>query len=173
MWKQRCAVKPQFLIEFLSILRRRLSFLVGELPQFLKEGEGRDNFFFHTPWSRCVKIKNHPNICNLEPNKFRPLHPVTHPCLPHVFFSFLHHRVCRKQRSWLCQIQSSLWDNILFHNFSFNPTNFRPVVKDFTPKQNNRQSVLLLDGWHISLWRHLYNSLRTHKKQYEDTHVAV
>jgi len=35
-------VKPEFLIEFLSILSRRLSSLAGELPQFLKGGKGME-----------------------------------------------------------------------------------------------------------------------------------
>jgi hypothetical protein len=35
--------------------------------------------------------------------------------------------------------------NIPFHNFSFNPTNCRPVVKDFTPNESISLGVLLLD----------------------------
>ena len=48
--------KAYFLIEFLSILSGRLSYLAGELPQFLKEGEGEGGV------SRCVQIKNHSSI---------------------------------------------------------------------------------------------------------------
>ena len=38
--------------------------------------------------------------------------------------------------------------NIPFHNFSFNSTNYRPVVKDFTPKESIIDGVLLLESWH-------------------------
>ncbi len=40
-----------------------------------------------------------------------------------------------------CNLHTVL--NIPFHNFSFNPTNGRPVVKDFTLKESISHGLLL------------------------------
>ena len=67
-------MKSWLLIEFLSILSRRLNFLAGELPsnpQFLKGGV-----------TMCANKKSR-NICNQKPSKFRQLDP----CLRRAFFS--------------------------------------------------------------------------------------
>ncbi len=49
------------------------------------------------------------------------------------------HRACRKQRSWLCKIQFSFYDE---HSVS----NCRSVVKDFTPQEIISHDVLFLNS---------------------------
>ena len=64
-------MKAQSRNESLSILSRRLSFLAGELPQFLRGAGGGV--------TTCANQKPL-NICNKKPSKFRPLLPLCPSC---------------------------------------------------------------------------------------------
>ncbi len=138
---ESCTVLVSYLIiEFLRILSWRLSFLAaGELPLWAASEDPSLLYLLRLSreWSSCWR-GHIVQACRR-----------TLQALGGVIIVLANGR---KQRSWLCKIQSSFYDEHSVSQVKFsetsrvNPTNCRPVVKDLTPKENISHDDLLLNS---------------------------